>query len=77
MKGVDNAYIYLLPSSSLSSSLFTMVQPALLSMIMPEANDTQLKAPTLKEFVQVAPVSENVFESVYCCEKMGNVSDIA
>lgn len=53
-----------------------MVQPQLLSMIMPEATDTQL-APTLKDFVQVVPVSENVYESVYRCEKMGNVSDIA
>lgn len=34
------------------------------------------KAPTLKDFVRVVPVGENVFESVYCCEKMGNVSDI-
>lgn len=54
-----------------------MVQPELLSMIVPERSDAEVKAPTLKEFVQVAPVSENVFESVYCCEKMGNVSDIA
>ncbi|GHJ84207.1 hypothetical protein NliqN6_0609 [Naganishia liquefaciens] len=34
------------------------------------------RAPTLKDFVRVVPIGENVFESVYCCEKMGNVSDI-
>ncbi|KAJ9091262.1 hypothetical protein QFC19_009172 [Naganishia cerealis] len=34
------------------------------------------KAPTLKEFVQVLPIGPNVYESVYCCEAMGNVSSI-
>lgn len=53
-----------------------MLERTLISHIMPEPDKTQRKASTLKEFVQVVPVSENVYESVYCCEKMGNVSDI-